>query len=330
MANKATTAVFCTYEPNIKERVFIRGRFDRLQSIAPLHPVIVSPDNFDKEAPNLSEVEAVFSTWGMWNPTEEQFAQLPKLKAVFYAAGATDGFARTFLSRGIAVHSAWKANAIPVAEFVFSQIILGLKGFFRNVLDLKTGGRSRWGGENSSWTGEGAYHETVALLGNGEISRVVQKFLELTDVDVILIPSRPQNRTMSFEEAFKVATVVSNHLPDRTDNKKCITKEMLASMKEGAVFINTGRGAQIDERGMIEVAIARPDLTFLLDVTSPEPPVEGDPLYTLPNVQLTRHIAGSINGECARMADFMMDDYLRWKKGEPTLYQVTESMLLTS
>ena len=330
MPEKATIAVFCTSESNVKERVFIRGRFERLQSIAPMYPVIISPDNFQEESHALDEVEAIFSTWGMWPFTEEQFTQLPKLKAVFYAAGATDGFARAFLSRGIPVFSAWKANAVPVAEFVVSQILLGLKGFFRNVRELKEGGRSRWGGENSAWTGEGAYHETVALLGNGEISQGVQKFLALTDVDVLLIPSRPQNRTVSFEEAFQMAAIVSNHLPNRADNQKCITKDMLASMKEGAVFINTGRGQQVDERGMLEVAVARPDLTFLIDVTAPEPPVEGDPLYTLPNVQLTSHIAGSLNGECARMADFMMDDYLRWKRGESTLYQVTESMLMTS
>ena len=56
-----------------------------------------------------------------------------KRKVVFYSAGATDNFARYFLDKNIIVASAWLANAIPVAEFCVGQILLALKGFFRNT-----------------------------------------------------------------------------------------------------------------------------------------------------------------------------------------------------
>ncbi len=62
---------------------------------------------------------------------EEEIARFfPKLKAVFYAAGTVQGFARPFLNRGIRIFSAWGANAVPVAEFTVSQILLANKGFF--------------------------------------------------------------------------------------------------------------------------------------------------------------------------------------------------------
>ena len=101
-------------------------------------------------------------------------------------------------------------------------------------------------------------------------------------------------------------------------------------MREGAVFINTGRGAQVNEAELIEVLEKRPDLTALLDVMHPEPPEDGSKLYTLPNVRLSTHIAGSINDEVHRMADYMIEELRRYLAGEPLVYEVSESMLLTS
>jgi phosphoglycerate dehydrogenase-like enzyme len=129
------------------------------------------------------------------------------------------------------------------------------------------------------------------------------------------------------EEIFKRAFVVSNHLPDKDNNKKILTKAHFASMREGAVFINTGRGAQVDEAGLIEVLKARPDLTALLDVQEQEPPPADSELYTLPNVHLSSHIAGAYRDESHRMADFMIEEFLRWQAGEPLKYQVDAAYL---
>jgi phosphoglycerate dehydrogenase-like enzyme len=66
----------------------------------------------------------------------------------------------------------------------------------------------------------------------------------------------------------------------------------------------------------------RPDLFAVLDVTWPEPPEPDSPLYTLPNVLLTPHIAGSMHGECRRMGRAMVDELARWQRGEPLKYVV--------
>jgi phosphoglycerate dehydrogenase-like enzyme len=101
-------------------------------------------------------------------------------------------------------------------------------------------------------------------------------------------------------------------------------------MRHGATFINTGRGAQVNEADMIDVLKARPDLTALLDVTFPEPPVEGSELYTLPNVKLSSHIAGSLNDEVHRMSEYMIDEFKRFISGGELRYEVTEDILITS
>lgn len=303
--------------------VYSEEQRQQVAQLTDLMPEIVTKDNFDSI--DVSEVEVIFSTWGMMNFTPEQLDRMPKLKAVFYAAGATDYFARPLLERGIKVFSAWLANAVPVAEFTVAQILLSMKNYFNHTAALKC--KERW---NREGIGPGAYGETVALIGAGAISTKVQELLKGYNLKVIVIPSRKERRTISLEEAFRTAYVVSNHLPNREDNQKVLTKEMFASMRHGATFINTGRGAQVDEEGMCEVLAARPDLTALLDVTCPEPPEEGSPLYTLPNVHLSAHIAGSWNDEFHRMADYMIDEYKRYIAGEAPMYEITEKILMTS
>jgi phosphoglycerate dehydrogenase-like enzyme len=74
---------------------------------------------------------------------------------------------------------------------------------------------------------------------------------------------------------------------------------------------------------LIEVASRRPDLHFVLDVTHPEPPVEGSPLYSLPNVILTPHIAGSMDEECRRMGRYMVEELRRYVNGEDFRWGIT-------
>ncbi|MBQ9501505.1 MAG: hydroxyacid dehydrogenase [Lentisphaeria bacterium] len=300
--------------------VYGQERLDLLKSLTALDEEVVTQENFfDRD---LGETRYIFSTWGMFPFTDGMFARMPRLEAVFYAAGATDKFAGAFLERGVKVVSAWRANAVPVAEFVSAQIVLALKGYFRSARGMTDPGAWR-----RPRTAPGVFGETVALIGSGSISTLVKKILANYTLDVITVESLPEKRTLSIEEAFRRGFVVSNHLFNSENNQKCLRKEHFLSMRQGAVFINTGRGQQVDEAGFIEAMRERPDLTALLDVTWPEPPPAGSPLYTLPNVFLTPHIAGSMNDEVRRMADCVIGDFRRFLAGEPLENEVSREML---
>ncbi len=318
------TALFSN-SPQRLEAVYGAGRRERLAGETDLLPEIVTQENFTRLAPRLAEVEAIFCTWGMFSFSEENFRCMPNLRAVFHAAGATDAFARPFLRRDIALFSAWQANAVPVAEFAVAQIMLSMKGYFRN-----TRGVNSPEGWRAKVDAPGAFGETVGLIGDGAIAQRVRAELERHDLSVLMMHSKPAERVISLEELFRRAYVVSNHLPDRDDNKKIITGDHFRSMRPGAAFVNTGRGGQVDEEAMIEVLRERPDITALLDVTEPEPPVPGSPLYTLPNVWLSSHIAGAQHQEWLRLADWMLDEFTRWRRGDSLRYRVYESMLITS
>lgn len=289
-----------------------------------LYPELITPDNIDAHLAHLKNIEVIFSTWGMFTLTETQLDKLPNLKVIFYAAGATEYFSTPLLARGIKVVSAWQANAIPVAEFCLAQILLGCKGYFRNQREYT--GPEFFSALANNHTAPGNYQERVALIGAGAISQTLQRLLQPFYLEVLMIPSRPEKRVCSLEQAFSSAMVISNHLPNREDNIGVLNGDLFSLMRPGAVFINTGRGLQVNEQGLISVLQQRPDLTALLDVTKPEPPQAGSLLYSLPNVQLTSHIAGALNNETRRLVQCVLDEFQRWLQHQPLRYAITKPL----
>jgi len=284
-----------------------------------LYPEIISIENFEEHVENLTDLDVIFSTWLMPSLGVEQIARLVRLKAVFYAAGATQYFREPFLEQGIKVCSATSANAIPVAEFALAQILLAGAGYFLNSRECSSQSEMK---RPDRFRGHGNYGGRVSILGNGSISSRLQELLSHHTLEVLAIPSRAQNRTVSLGEAFSTSFAVVNLFPDRDDNAGVFNEPLFDSMMKSSVFINVGRGRQVNEDDLIRVMRKRPDLTALLDVQWPEPPVEGSELYTVPNIRLSSHIAGSKGAELIRMADYMIEEFIRYERGEPLRYEV--------
>ncbi len=320
---KTLKAAFVSKKPEQLNSVYTSAQIAEIAGITDLLPGICDVEMINSG--KLAEVEVIFSTWGIPVFDAQMLDNMPALKAVFYAAGMTDGFAMPLLDRGIKIFSAWSANAIPVAEYCLAQILLSLKGYFRSERNFHSPENY-----NKKLAGPGIYGETVALIGSGAVSTHLQKLLKPFALNVIVVSSFAHERTISLEEAFATAKVVSNHLPNRPEDAGILNGKLFASMRHGATFINSGRGTQVNEVEMIEVLNKRQDLTAILDVTAPEPPVAGSPLYTMPNVFLTPHIAGSVNDETRRMADYMIAEYRRFAAGEATLFDVKPEFLLSA
>jgi len=257
------------------------------------------------------------------------------LKCVFYGAGTVQSFARPFLNCGVKVFSAWAANAVPVAEFTVAQIILANKGYFlTNRLYHAQGRRSA---DAAFKKCNGNYGETVGIIGAGMIGKLVIGMLKQYNLKVIVFdPFLPEEKAeklgigkCELHEVFERAFVVSNHLANNAQTKGMLRYDHFRRMRENAVFINTGRGAQVVEDDLVRVLRERPDLTALLDVTYPEPPADDHPFYTLPNCLLTPHIAGSAGDEVARMGEYMLDEYRAFLNGESCKYEVSMKMLET-
>ncbi|MBQ7178159.1 MAG: hydroxyacid dehydrogenase [Victivallales bacterium] len=302
--------------------------------IAALCDVIAPPQTPEsiKEHPELlSDVEIIFSGWGAPVFDADFLGKAQKLKAVFYGAGSVRGCVTPeFWKRGIVLTSSWVANAVPVSEFALAEILLSLKLAWRHISNIKLKK------EYARYEPEcpGAYKSTVALLSLGMIGRKVARLLSNFELKVLAYDpfAKPEDAAelgvelVSLEDAFKRADVVSMHTPWLKETENMITGDLLRSMKPNATFINTSRGAIVDEKAMCQVLQERPDLTAVLDVTWPEPPAKDSPLLTLENVVLTPHIAGSLANECHRMAQYAIDECRRFLNGEKLQYQITEEM----
>ena len=148
--------------PQRNGEVFGQGRRERIASITDLYPVVLNGRNLKEHAPALRDLEIIFATWGMPALSDEQFELLPKLKAVFYAAGNVKGFAHPLIERDILLVSAWAINAIPVAEMVLAQILLTGRGYFRAVHSYRENHHSE---EAKSFPRSGVNGETIGVIG---------------------------------------------------------------------------------------------------------------------------------------------------------------------
>lgn len=313
--------------------------YDALQQKLATELTFIDPIKSAEEIPLRAEetrtVDYIFSTWGMLPLTEDEITSyFPNLKAVFYAAGTVQAFARPFLARGVSVHSAWRANGIPVAEVTVSQIVLSNKGFYRR----RVRSRADWNNDDPQYHFPGNYGTKIGILGTGMIgSRVIELLapyhLDILVFDPFLSDERATSlgvKKASMEEIFSSCNVVSNHIANKPETIGIISRDLLSRMGEYATFINTGRAAQVDMQALIDEMRSHPNRTAILDVTDPtEPPVDDSPLYTLDNVFLTPHIAGSIGYETHRLADFMYEEYKRISQGKEPQHTVTPKMLET-
>jgi phosphoglycerate dehydrogenase-like enzyme len=129
-------------------------------------------------------------------------------------------------------------------------------------------------------------------------------------------------RLVSLEEAFAISDVISCHTPLLKETERMIRGAHFASMKRGATFLNTARGAIVAEDEMIDVLRERDDLFAVLDVTQNLEPEAGSPLYELENVLITPHIAGSLGPECIRMGHLMVEELHRFLNRKPLRYRI--------
>ena len=283
-----------------------------------------------KEHPEiLKDIDIIFGGWGMIELNAFYLDYAPNLKAVFYAAGTVKGFVTEEVwNRNILISSAYSANAIPVAEFTLAQTIFSLKRGWQHM-------QCKGEHEYNKLDVAGTYKSTIGLVSLGAIGTKVREYLKLLDVEVIVYTANPSPERAkrldvefcSLEDVFRRSDVVSLHSPWLKETEKLINGELISMMKPGATLINTARGAIIDEEELIAVLTKRQDIFAILDVTYPEPPIKNSMLYKLNNVILTPHIAGSMNKECGRMGEYMLEELKCYLKKEPLKWQVTKKTM---
>ncbi len=280
----------------------------------------------------LKDVEVIFAGWGAPPITETLLKNAPRLRAVFYAGGSIRYLVNEkFWERGLRITSSYAMNGLAVADYTVGAILFGLKHGFTYALHAR-----QQGSHLDERSPPGVYGSTLGIISMGAAGRALRERLRAFDLKIIAHDpflsdadaAALEIELVGLDELFQQSDVVSLHTPELPETIGMIKGSHFTQMKKGALFINTARGAIVDEPAMIKVLQKRADLTAILDVTEPEPPVPGSPLYSMPNVVLTPHIAGAMGRECRRMGRCMIDEFDRWQRGEPMLWEITKEKLV--
>ena len=319
-------AVLLAMGPGVAEQLFTDRHRERLTALADTDPALVA---HDLAAPTpavavaLSTADVLLTCWGAPELTPDVLAAAPRLRAVVHAAGSVKHhITGACWERGIAVTSAAAVNALPVAEYTLAAILFAGKHVLRAARQYGSmRAEHDWRRELES---SGNYRRTVGIVGASRIGRRVIELLQPFDTEVLLYDpyvTDPEAEALGvvrtdLDELCRRSSIVSVHAPQLPGTHHMIDGRRLALMPDGATLINTSRGSLVEEEALLrELVPGR--LHAVLDVTDPEVPPAGSPLYTLPNVLLTPHVAGSLGNELHRMTDFALDELERYARGLP-------------
>ncbi|MFC5268355.1 hydroxyacid dehydrogenase [Kribbella qitaiheensis] len=288
--------------------------------VPPLTPSELTPEL-------LGDVEVLVTAWGGPRLTAELLAAAPRLALVLYGAGSVRSIVTPeSWARGVRVTAANSVIAASVAEFTLAQVLYALKHGWRYVLGARALGESLPRATNEP----GANGSVIGLMSLGATGQATARLLARHDLvlqayDPYVDPALAASlgvRLVSLEELFATSDVVSLHAPVLAETRQIVSTSLLSAMKNDATLINTARGALIDEEALVTVLGERPDLFAILDVTDPEPPLPGSPLFSLPNVVVTPHLAGTLNTERRRQGRLMASELARYVAGEPLEHEV--------
>ncbi|MFJ4777598.1 hydroxyacid dehydrogenase [Streptomyces sp. NPDC088762] len=316
--------------PELLPRLLDDAGARRLHEVAALDPECVA-DDFRRPgvAAALAEAEVLLTFWGAPAVDARALAAAPRLKAVVHAAGSVKHLVTDACwERGITVSSAALANSLPVAEYTVAMVLLSnkrvleLREEYRSVRGLRHDWHQRYGHA-------GNYRRTVGIVGASRIGRRVIELLRPYDLELLVYDpyltgrqaERLGARGVGLDELCRASDVVSLHAPALPETRAMIDRRRLALMRDGVTLINTARGALVDGPALTEELVSG-RLRAVIDVTEPEVLPAESPLYDLPNVLLTPHIAGSLGNELHRMADSAIEEIARYAAGLPFAHGV--------
>lgn len=172
--------------------------------------------------------------------------------------------------------------------------------------------------------------KTLGIMGTGAIGRRAaeigkafnMRVLGLRVHDVELAPFDEIYTTERLHKFLPQCDVVMLTLPLTARTRRIIGAEELALMKPSAVLLNIGRGLLIDTEALVDALTAGRLGGAALDVTDPEPLPAEHPLWTLPNVLITPHVAGSYPGYDIDAAELFLENLRRLLAGEVLVNQV--------
>lgn len=282
---------------------------------------ITSFDDVDDDV--LATIDVLITGWDSPVIDERALARMPRLGAVFHAAGTVkQHLTPAVWERGVLVTTAAAANALPVAEYTVAMILLAGKG----VIPPTT--------HDTAPSPIGNHGRVVGIIGASTVGRQVIRLLEHHDLAVQVFdptlddddPCLRQATRVDLSTLMETSSIVSVHAPLLDSTVGMIGEAEIADMVDGATLINTARAAIVDQEALL-AAVEDGRIRAILDVTDPEPLPPAHPLHHTPGVFLTPHVAGALGNELERLGASVATEVHNFAHGLPPLHAVRLSDL---
>ena len=314
--------------PALTPELFSPAQHERLRALCEV-PDADPLTRFDdvRAARLLGAAHVLLTGWGCPRLDPAVLARAPRLRAVIHAAGTVKGHVDAACFGRLRVSSAAAANAVPVAEYTLAAILLAGKRAFRlQRLYRELRAFRLWWREVPPI---GNFGTTVGVVGASRIGRLVLERLRPFDFDVLVhdpFLAAEQAHALGAEPVeldplLRRADVVTLHAPLLPETRGLLDRRRLALLRDGAVLINTARGALVDGDALRDELVSG-RIDAVLDTTEPEVLPADSPLYDLPNVFLTPHLAGAMGNETRRLSELALDELARFVRGEAFAHEV--------
>lgn len=206
-------------------------------------------------------------------------------------------------------------NQDSVADLTFSFLMAFLRNIVQDTADLRAG---KWGRPIY----KSARESVLGVVGLGRIGQSVVKRAIPFGFKILVAETYPDAdfvaehglEIVEFEELLKRSDYVSLHVPLLPETRNLINSKTIGLMKNGACLINTARGGLTEEAALVEGLRSGKLRGAGLDVFPVEPPT-GSPLFELPNVLCTPHLAGLDHESCEGMASMAASSIIQILNG---------------
>lgn len=222
-------------------------------------------------------------------------------------------------------------HAQPLAEFCIMVMLAFHKKFLQTLRDQR---RKHW----ERFAGTDLRGQTLVIVGVGRVGKEVARAAKAFGMRVVGVKRTTSGASpadLHLDELYGAAdlpralTQAQNLVliaPHTLETEGMIGANELAMLPDGAVFINIGRGALVDEAALVEALRAGRLLGAGLDVFQEEPLPPESPLWHMDNVIVSPHSASTSDRENARLTDLFCDNLHRFLGGRPLLNQLNTDL----
>jgi phosphoglycerate dehydrogenase-like enzyme len=274
------------------------------------------PEGVQLVAEPAPDVEMVVLAPELSDDLPALFKQLPGLRVVQSFSAGVDWLLPQ-IPPGVVLCKAVGVHDASVSEWVVAAI-LAMQRRLPEFLDLQRG--AEWNRDITQGVAD-LEDQTVLVVGYGSIGRALAARLVPFGARVVGVARHARDSVepvSALPQLLPQVDVVVNLLPLTPESERFVDSEFLARMKPGALFVNAGRGKTVDTDALVE-ALRSGRIRAALDVTDPEPLPSDHPLWRVPNVLITPHVAGSVAGWTPRGYRFAGVQIRRYAAGQPLL-----------